>query len=79
MLRHRLGYFENIGSMKETKNSLFKELVDGDRADFLDYDPEDYDLYRCVDTAGDQTLKTTHDIKSAFPYIPKLWILNFDL
>ena len=79
MLRHSLGYFENIGSMKETKNSHSKELVDGDRADFLDYDPEDYDLYRCVETTWDQTSKTTHDIKSALPYISKLWILNLDL
>ena len=65
--------------MKETKNYHFKELVDGDRADFLDSDPEDYDLYRGVGTTWNQTLKTTHDIKAALPYIPKLWILNFDL
>ena len=65
--------------MKETKNSHSKELVDGDRADFLDYDPEDYDLYRWVDATWDQTLKTTNDMKSALPYIPKLWILNLDL
>ena len=31
---------------KQTKVKFQESLIDGDRVDFIDYDPEDYDLYR---------------------------------